>query len=97
MWKYVQTLAHLFALCADFLQSPPVCVCSLLSCVRLFAASQTVTHQVPLSVGFPRQEYWSGAPFSDPGIKSVSFVSPAWAGGFLTASAAWETPQTPLL
>ena len=75
MWKYVQTFApHLFALCADFLRSPRVCVCSLFSCVRLFAASQTVTHQVPLSMGFPRQEYWSGAPFSDPEIKSAYFI-----------------------
>ena len=30
------------------------------SCVRLFAISWTVTHQAPLSIGFPRQEYCSG-------------------------------------
>ena len=40
--------------------------------------------------GFPRQEYWSGLPFPppgdllDPGIKPVSLVSPALAGGFFT-------------
>ena len=40
-------------------------------------------HQAPLSLGFSRQEYWSGLPFPspgdllDPGIKSTSFVSPA--------------------
>ena len=28
---------------------------------------QTVAHQGPLSVGFPRQEYWSGLPFPPPG------------------------------
>ena len=27
----------------------------------------TVAHQAPLSMGFPRQEYWSGLPFSSPG------------------------------
>ena len=27
----------------------------------------TVTHQAPLSMGFPRQEYWSGLPFPSPG------------------------------
>ena len=27
---------------------------------------QTVTHQAPLSMGFPRQEYWSGFPFPSP-------------------------------
>ena len=31
------------------------------------ATPQTVAHQVPLSMGFPRQEYWSGLPFPTPG------------------------------
>ena len=35
----------------------------LLSCVRLFAVSLTVAHQAPLSMGFSRQESWSGLPF----------------------------------
>ena len=39
----------------------------LLSRVRLFATPWTVAHQVPLSMGFPRQEYWSGLPFPSPG------------------------------
>ena len=34
-----------------------------LSRVRLFATSWTVAHQAPLSMGFSRQEYWSGLPF----------------------------------
>ena len=52
-----------------------------------FAAPWTVTHQPPLSMGFPRQEYWSRLPFScpgylpDPGIKPTS---PVLAGGFFT-------------
>ena len=52
------------------------------------AAPRTVTCLAPLSVGFPRQEYWSGLPFPsprslpDPGIKSTSPVSPALAGEF---------------
>ena len=37
------------------------------SCVRLFATPWTVTHQAPLSMGFSRQEYWSGLPFPSPG------------------------------
>ena len=47
----------------------------------------TVAHQASLSMGFPRQEYWSGFPFPspgdlpDPGIKSAS---PAVAGKFFT-------------
>ena len=38
-----------------------------LSCVRLFVTPWTVAHQVPLSMGFFRQEYWSGLPFPPPG------------------------------
>ena len=42
-----------------------VCANSL-SLVRLFATLWTLAHQAPLSLGFPRQEYWSGLPFSSP-------------------------------
>ena len=40
-----------------------------LSHVRLFATPWTVAYQAPPSMGFPRQEYWSGLPFPSPGIK----------------------------
>ena len=33
------------------------------SCVQLCATSQMAAHQAPLSLGFSRQEYWSGLPF----------------------------------
>ena len=55
----------------------------------------TVTCQVPLSMGFPRQENWSGLPFPppgdllDPGTKPES---PASAGGFFTT----ESPGKPI-
>ena len=39
-----------------------------LSCVRLFATPWTTAHQAPLSLGFPKQEYWSGLPFPSLGI-----------------------------
>ena len=42
-------------------------LCSL-SCVRLFATPWTVARQAPLSMGFFRQEYWSGLPFLSPGF-----------------------------
>ena len=32
----------------------------MLNCVQLFATPWTVAHQLPLSMEFPRQEYWSG-------------------------------------
>ena len=38
-----------------------------LSCVLLFATPWTVAHQVPLSMEYPRQEYWSWLPFPSPG------------------------------
>ena len=38
-----------------------------LSRVRLFATSWTVAYQAPPSIGFSRQEYWSGLPFPSPG------------------------------
>ena len=40
--------------------------CSVV-CVWLFVTPLTVTHQAPLSMGFPRQEYWSWLPFPSPG------------------------------
>ena len=72
------------------------CVLNQFSCVRLFVTLWTVAHQAPLSMGFSRQEYWSGLPcpppgnLPRPGIKLTSFTSPALAGGFFTTSATWE-------
>ena len=45
----------------------------LLSQVRLFAAPWTVARQAPLSVGFPRQEYWSAI---IPGVGILPFPTP---------------------
>ena len=67
-----------------------VCACSVLSRVLLFVTPWTVAHQAPLSMGFSRQEYWSGLPcsppgdFPNPGIKSLSPESPALTGRFFT-------------
>ena len=47
-----------------------------LSCVRLFATLWTVAHQVPLSMGFSRQEYWSGLSFPSPGESSNPGIEP---------------------
>ena len=57
---------------------------SYFSHIRLFATPWTVAHQAPLSMGFPRQEYWNGLPFRAPGIflTQGSIESPTWAGGF---------------
>jgi len=44
-----------------------VCALSCFSCVQLFATLWTIVHQTPLSMGFSRQEYWSGLPGPPPG------------------------------
>ena len=60
-----------------------------LSRVQLFATLWTVAHQAPLSMGFFRQEYWSGLPFPplgdlpDPEIEPMS---PTWQEDFLPLS-----------
>ena len=68
------------------------CVPSHFNHVRLFATLWTVAHKAALSMGFSRQDYWSGLPcpppgdLPDPGIESASLMSPALAGGFFTIS-----------
>ena len=57
-----------------------------------FVTLWTVALQAPLSMGFSRQEYWSGLPCSspgdlpNPGTEPGSLVSPALAGVFFTTS-----------
>ena len=61
----------------------------MLSWVRL-CNPVTVAHQAPLSIGFSRQECWSGLPFPspgdlpNPGVKPESLASPALTGRFFT-------------
>ena len=43
-----------------------VCCAQSLSCVQLFSTPWTIGHQVALSLGFSRQEHWSGLPFPSP-------------------------------
>ena len=65
-----------------------------LNYVQLSATPWTVSCQAPLSMGFSRQKYWSGLPFSllgdlpNPGIEPAS---PALAGRFFTT----EPPGRP--
>ena len=61
------------------------------------ATPWAVACQAPLSMGFSRQEYWSGLPFSFPGdlsnqrIEALSLASPALEGRFFTTSTTWST------
>ena len=76
-----------------------VCVLSRFGHVPVFVTPWTVAHQAALSMGFSRQEYWSGLPFPspgdlpDPGIKPTSLTSPALASGFFTTGTTWEALQ----
>ena len=61
----------------------------MLSHVQLYAPPGTAAHQDPLSVGFSRQEYWSGLPFPPSGdlpLPGIEPVSPVLRDGFLTPS-----------
>ena len=52
-----------------------------------FATPWIVTHQAPLSMGFPRQEYWSELPFPSSGVipnPGIELESPTLAGRFST-------------
>ena len=59
------------------------CMLSCFSCVLLFVTPWTVACQAPLSMGFCRQEYWTGLPccppgdLPDPGIELMSPAAPA--------------------
>ena len=61
--------------------------------VQLCVTLWTVACQAYLSMGFSRQECWSGLPFPSPGnlpnlgIESVSLMSPALASGFFNTTA----------
>ena len=61
-----------------------------------FVTPETVALQVPLSMGFSRQEYWSKFPLlslgdlHNPELKPMYLMSPTFAGGFFTTCATWE-------
>ena len=86
--------------CLVFKMEVDSCTQSLsCSVISILATLWTVACQAPLSMGFSRQEYWSGLPFPspgdlpDPGIEPTSLASPALAGRFFTTSATWEAPE----
>ena len=99
----IRPCVSLYLCCLGFtklLESINLC-CAVLSCfsrVQLFATLWTVALQAPLSMGFSRQEYWSGllcpppGDLPDPGIEPRSLTSPQLAGGLFTTSTTWEAP-----
>ena len=101
---YSFALHILFTVCIsnccirNYLVIVHACVLSCFSHVLFFATQWAIDPQALLSLGFSRQEYWSGLPCSpsgdlpDSGIEPTSLMSPALAGRFFTASATWEAP-----
>ena len=79
------------------------CMLNCFSCIWLFATLWTVAHQAPLSMGFYRQEYWSGLPcpppgdLSNPGIEPLFLMSLALAGKLFIASTTWEAKLSGLI
>ena len=71
--------------------------------VRLFATPKIVAHQVPLSMGFSRQKYWSGFLFPSPGdlphpeIEPASPTAPEFVGRFFTIEPTGKPTHIPLV
>ena len=66
-----------------------VLLLSRFSRVRLCATPEAAAHQAPLSLGFSRQEHWSGFPYPPPGDlpdPGMELGSPALVGRFFTSS-----------
>ena len=91
------------ALQADALPSEPpgkpprnymLLLLSCFSCVRLCATPETAAHQAPPSLGFSRQEHWSGLPFPSPmhERKSESEVTHSCPTLATPWTAAYQTP-----
>ena len=62
--------------------------------VRLFETPWTVAHQAPLSMGFSRQEYWSGLPFPSPGDLPNPGIEP-WSPALQADALTSEPPGKP--
>ena len=60
----------------NFMYTLHACMLSCFSRVQLCATLWTVDCQAPLSMGFSRQEYWSGLPCSPPGDLSNPMIEP---------------------
>ena len=67
------------------------CVLSCFSCVQPFVTHWTLVRQAPLSMGFSRQEYWSGLPFPTPGDLPYPGMEPC-----LLRLQHWQSGSLPL-
>ena len=94
---HAHTCVHICPIIPIIWSFPIVVVLQSLSHVQLVATPWTVTHQTPLSMGFSRQEYYSGLPFSSPGElpdQGIEPTSPELADRFFIVSVTREAPFT---
>ena len=92
LWKNVVTVLYIISNTPKY---ESMCVLSCFSHTGLFAIPLTVASQAPLSMGFSRQQQWSGFPYSPPGDlpnmeERTSLMSPALTSGYFTTSVTWE-------
>jgi len=79
-----------------FLPSAVHCCCCLVAKSDCFVTAWTVAYQAPLSMGFPRQEYWRGLPFLSPGIFATQGLNPhllCWQVGSLPSEPLGKFPS----
>ena len=83
--------------CLIYVYTCLYCCCAQ-SCLTLCNPMDCIAHQVPLSMEFSRQTYWSGLPFHSPGnlpsprVKPTSLASPALADRILLPLCHLESP-----
>ena len=92
-------LEKILLIALDPIKKHTFTILSSFGSVWLFATLWAVAHQASLSMGFSRQEPWSGLPcpppggLPDPGIETAPLMPAALAGRFFTTSASWEAPK----
>ena len=99
--NFFYKLLYLYAFVHSYIYFYTACVLSCFSHVRLLVNLWPVACHAVLSVGFSRQEYWSGFPcpspgdLSDPGIQSSSPAAPELQADSLPLSH-WGSPSLPI-
>ena len=96
-WWQLLIVCMSVLMCVHVYAHAHMCMC-VLSHVWLFVTPWTIAQQAILSMGFPKQEYWSGLPFLSPGDLPIQgpnpSLSPTLAGVFFTTEPPRKLPIT---
>ena len=92
-FSYRELVVQHFSAChwGHRIKTGNACMLSRFSRVRLFVIPWTVAHQAPLSMGFSRQEHWSGLSFPSPGDLPDPETRFAYLAPFTTREALLDT------